>query len=218
MLNFLWRLKQEKLGMKSKIIGITGSIATGKSTAASIIKELGYKVIDADKIAHKLMEKGQPNYETIVEHFGKEILSENQEIDRKKLGKIVFNDNDKLELLNSISHPNIFFKIKKDIENSTEEIVFVDIPILIELIKKKKLNIRLDEIWLVYVDRRTQIERLSKRNNISIVEAKNLVNNQISIEDKKKYADFIVDNSKDIDYLKYQIKEKSLVDLRTNKC
>lgn len=194
--------------MKSKIIGITGSIATGKSTATEYIRELGYVVIDADKVSHFLMKKGNVNYHAILKEFGNEVLNEDLEIDRKKLGQIVFNDDNKLKLLNNITHKNIFEEIKDNIKKYNDSAIFIDIPLLIELKNENKLDISFDEIWLVYVDQKKQINRLSKRNNISLEEAKKLVEKQLSIEDKIKYSDFVIDNSRDIDYLKYQIKEK----------
>ncbi|WP_282925978.1 dephospho-CoA kinase [Helcococcus kunzii] len=194
--------------MKFRVIGITGSIATGKSTVTDILKDLGYNVIDADKIAHQLMEVGNENYDAIVSYFGDKILNPDKSINRKKLGNIVFNDKKQLNKLNNLTHDNIFNKIKENIEFYKNEIIFVDIPLLIELKIKGELSIEFDEIWLVYVDRQTQIERLAKRNNISYDEAEKLVNTQINIDDKVQYCDFILDNSKDIDYVKKQIIEK----------
>lgn len=194
--------------MKSKIIGITGSIATGKSTVSNILIELGYKVIDADKVAHELMEIGNVNYKSIVSYFGEEILNSDNTINRKALGKIVFNDENLLNKLNELTHTNIFNRIKENIEFYKDEIIFVDIPLLIELKIENKLNLDFDEIWLVYVDRNTQIKRLSKRNKISLKEAENLANNQISIEEKVQYSDYVLDNSKDISHVRKQIIEK----------
>ncbi|MCT1796724.1 dephospho-CoA kinase [Helcococcus kunzii] len=194
--------------MKSRIVGITGSIATGKSTVTDILKDLGYNVIDADKIAHQLMKVGNENYDAIVSYFGDKILNPDKSINRKKLGNIVFNDKKQLNKLNNLTHDNIFNKIKENIEFYKNEIIFVDIPLLIELKIKGALSIEFDEIWLVYVDRQIQIERLAKRNNISYDEAEKLVNTQINIDDKVQYCDFILDNSKDIDYVKKQIIEK----------
>lgn len=184
--------------MKSKVIGITGSIATGKSTVTHILQDLGYNVIDADKIAHQLMEIGKINYNSILSYFGEEILKSDKTIDRKKLGKIVFNDKNKLNKLNDLTHSNIFNKIKENIELYEDEVIFVDIPLLIELKLEGKLNIDFDEIWLVYVDRNTQIQRLAKRNNIFKEEAEKLVNSQINIEDKVQYSDFILEDRKSV--------------------
>lgn len=200
------------IGMKSKkIIAITGSISTGKSTVSRILKDEGYLVIDADKITHELMKKNNINYRKIVEVFGKNILDENLEIDRKKLGEIVFKSNQNLSKLNSITHPNIFNKMKEIIKNSKTEIIFLDIALLIELIDQKSryLNgLNISEIWLVYCDKESQLERLMKRNNLTKKEAQTKIGAQMDIEAKIKYANFILDNTKDLDYLKLQIMKK----------
>lgn len=194
--------------MKSRIIGLTGSISTGKSTVSNYLKEKGYKVIDADEITHELMQKGNANYVKIVEHFGDSILDENFEIDRKKLSKIVFSDENELKMLNNLTHPNIFNKIKKTIEISDEKIIFLDIALLIEFIKDEKWDISLDEIWLVYVNRNIQLERLIKRNNFSKEEANSRINAQMNIDEKIGYADFIIHNDRDLEYLYEQIDER----------
>lgn len=194
--------------MKSRIIGLTGSISTGKSTVSNYLKEKGYKVIDADEITHELMQKGNANYVKIVEHFGDSILDENLEIDRKKLSKIVFSDENELKMLNNLTHPNIFNKIKKTIEISDEKIIFLDIALLIEFIKDEKWDIPLDEIWLVYVNRNIQLERLIKRNNFSKEEANSRINAQMNIDEKIGYADFIIHNDRDLEYLYEQIDER----------
>lgn len=194
--------------MKSRIIGLTGSIATGKSTVSNYLIKKGYKVIDADKITHELMQKGNINYIKIVEHFGSKVLDENDEIDRRKLSKIVFSDSNQLQILNNLTHPNIFDKIKKNIEESDEKIIFLDIALLIEFIKDEKWCINLDEIWLVYANRETQLERLIKRNNFSKDEAKVRINAQMKIDEKIKYADFILYNDRDLEYLYAKIDER----------
>lgn len=194
--------------MKSRIIGLTGSIATGKSTVSNYLKEKGYKVIDADEITHELMQKGNINYLQIVEHFGFKILDENEEIDRKKLSKIVFSDENELKILNNLTHSNIFNKIKKTIEISDEKIIFLDIALLIEFIRDEKWNIHLDEIWLVYVDRNLQFERLKKRNNFSEEETNIRIDAQMKIDEKIKYANFILYNDRNLEYLYEQIDER----------
>lgn len=194
--------------MKSRIIGLTGSISTGKSTVSNYLKEKGYKVIDADEITHELMQKGNANYVKIVEHFGDSILDENFEIDRKKLSKIVFSDENELKMLNNLTQPNIFNKIKKTIEISDEKIIFLDIALLIEFIKDEKWDIPLDEIWLVYVNRNIQLKRLIKRNNFSKEEANSRINAQMNIDEKIGYADFIIHNDRDLEYLYEQIDER----------
>ncbi len=204
--------------MKSKrVIGLTGSIATGKSTVAKLLSDMGYFVLDADKLGHELMAKGNVNYQEIVGHFGRGILSEDGEIDRNKLGQIVFSSKKDLEILNKLTHKNIFHKISDIIEKSQEKIVFVEIPLLIELKIQDKLPLELDEIWLVYVDKKTQLERLIKRNGYTDEEARLRIKSQLYVDEKKKYADFLLYNDKDLDFLKTQIlKRLELIDEDSN--
>lgn len=194
--------------MKSRIIGLTGSIATGKSTVSKYLIKKGYKVVDADKITHELMKKDNINYVEIVKHFGNSILDKDDEIDRKKLANIVFSDENKLNSLNNLTHPNIFNKINEKIEESDEKIIFLDIALLIEFIKNNIWNISLDEIWLVYVNKDIQLERLMKRNNFSEKEAKIRIKAQMDIDEKIKYSDFILYNDRDLEYLYKQIDER----------
>ncbi len=194
--------------MKSKIIGLTGSIATGKSTVSKYLIKKGYKVVDADKITHELMKKDNINYLEIVNYFGNSILDKDDEIDRKKLANIVFSDKNKLNALNNLTHPNIFNKINETIEESDEKIIFLDIALLIEFIKNNSWNISLDEIWLVYVNKDIQLERLMKRNDFTEKEAKIRIKSQMDIDEKIKYADFILYNDKDLEYLYRQIDER----------
>lgn len=190
-----------------KIIGLTGGIATGKSTASSILIEMGYLVIDADKIARQVVEVGKPAYEEIVKVFGKGILDDENNIDRKKLASLIFKDSAMRKKLNAIVHPHIFQEMKDKIEQYKDQrVIFLDVPLLIEELDKfKEYEIDLDDIWLVYVDENTQLDRLIKRDKINREEAIRKIRTQISIEEKKKYVTKIIDNRKDINNLKEQI-------------
>ena len=194
---------------RAKIIGLTGGIATGKSTASNIIKELGYLVIDADKIARDIVEIGEPAYKEIVNNFGKDIVFQDGNLNRKKLGYIVFNNDKKRETLNRITHPHIKKAIKKSIDKNIEKnIIFVDIPLLIEGIDSyDQYGIYFDEIWLVYIDEESQINRLMKRDSIKRDEAINKIKAQMPIEEKVKYATRIIDNRGDISYLYKQLRD-----------
>ncbi len=200
---------------KPKVVGITGGIATGKSTVSKIIKNLGYEVIDADIISREVVEKGKPAYRELIAYFGDVILDEYGNIDRKELGNLIFNNEEKRKKLNSITHPYIMKAIKESIYNKKEQkIVFVDIPLLIEEIDKlRDYDIRFDEIWLVYVDEENQIDRLMKRDRIDRTEALNKIRAQMPIEVKKKYATIVIDNRGDIKDLDEQVRrfiEKSI--------
>ncbi|MBW4827265.1 MAG: dephospho-CoA kinase [Clostridiaceae bacterium] len=188
-----------------EIIGLTGGIATGKSTVTEFLIEKGYKVIDADKIARKVVEVNYPAYKEIVEEFGVEILNKDLTINRTKLGSIVFNSEEKRKRLNSIVHPRVFQEISNLILNycESEKIVFLDVPLLIEELDLfKKYNIYIDEIWLVYTDKEKQIERLMQRDNFTYEEAEKRISSQLPMKIKKKCADRIINNNKNIKELK----------------
>ncbi len=186
-----------------KIIALTGSISTGKSTAASIIRDLGFKIIDLDKIGHELYEDREVTDE-ISRAYGRDFTQKGI-FNRKILSKYVFEDTRRLETLNKIMHEKIFEKMIRIIDESEDKIIFVDIPLLIELMEEKNHGLIYDEIWLVYVPREVQIERLMKRDNIEIEEALKKINSQMNIENKVKYADVLLKNDKDISELKKQI-------------
>ncbi len=195
---------------KPFLIGITGAIATGKSTASNIIKKMGYPIVDADLIARQVVEPGQACLRELVKEFGESILNGNGSLDRKALGAIIFNDIKARQKLNLIIHPFIFEKIKVSIEESSKKntFIFLDIPLLFEEYPMlEKYQIFLDEIWLVYTDLDTQIQRLTKRDGISVEDAQKKIASQISIEDKKDKANYILDNTKDRCYLEKQIQE-----------
>jgi dephospho-CoA kinase len=190
------------------LLGLTGGISTGKSTVSNILKNKGYKVIDADKIAKEVVEVSMPAYEEIVDYFGEDILLMDKTIDRKKLGKLIFNNINLREKLNSIVHPYVFRAIKENINYycEKEKLVFLDIPLLFEQIELlKKHSIIFHEIWLVYTDEETQIERLMKRDTISRREAIAKIKAQMSIEEKKNRSSRIIDNSGIIEELYGQI-------------
>ncbi|MBU5440044.1 dephospho-CoA kinase [Tissierella sp. MSJ-40] len=193
---------------KCLLIGLTGGISTGKSTVSNILKGKGYKVIDADEIAKEVVEVSMPAYEEIVDYFGEDILLMDKTIDRKKLGKLIFNNINLREKLNGIVHPYVFRAIKENINYycEKEKLVFLDIPLLFEQIELlKKHSIIFHEIWLVYTDEETQIERLMKRDIIDRQEAIAKIKAQMSIEEKKNRSSRIIDNSGIIEELYEQI-------------
>ena len=180
------------------VIGLTGGIASGKSTVSAKLKELGAVVIDADLLARDVVRKGEMAYNRIVQCFGADILLPNGEINRKKLGSIVFSDKEKLALLNSITHPEIINRIKKRIRELKAEgikVIVLDAAILIEM----GLHKYVDSVWVVTVDRDTQIKRLIERDKFDYREAENRINSQFSNEVRKKYADVIIDNNRPIE-------------------
>ena len=190
---------------QNKIIGLTGSISTGKSQVSNYLKQRGEKVIDADLIAREVVDL-EPVKKKIKEAFGNGIYKDD-ELDRKALGEIVFRDKEKRQVLNEIEHPEIYRIILEEIKNSKGR-VFVDIPLLFE---SQHLNERygldFDEVWLVYVNRETQVKRLIKRDRISKGYALEKINSQMSVEDKKIMADVIIDNSGSLEETFKQVEE-----------
>ncbi len=188
-----------------KVIGLTGGIASGKSTVSGMLRELGAYIIDADLISRDIILRGTGAWDEIVEYFGEGILLPNGEIDRKRLGNIVFADRQKLQKLNSITHPRIIKRIKEIIEEERaegkERAIVLDAAILIEM----GMQSMVDEIWLVSADKDIQIRRLMERDRLSYQNAINRIRVQMPLSEKIKYADYVIDNSKDMGYIKEQV-------------
>ncbi|WP_091732290.1 dephospho-CoA kinase [Proteiniborus ethanoligenes] len=183
---------------KTKIIGLTGGIGTGKSTVSKIIQEKGFPVIDADLIAREVVNIGEPAYIETVKSFGETILRDDGSIDRKKLGSIVFNDTNLRHRLNSILHPQINKKMKEETFKYSllYRVVFLDIPLLIEELENlNSSGLLFDEIWLVYADETTQLKRIIERDKTDLADAIRRINAQKSIEEKLKYADVVIYNT-----------------------
>lgn len=200
---------------KCTIIGLTGGIASGKSTTSNILIEKGYDLIDADKIARKVVEVDCPAYNKIVEEFGHEILFSDRTINRKALGKIIFNDEELRVKLNNITHPFIGKSIKDELVKKCKggNVIFLDIPLLFEQYDIwEEYDIQFDETVLVYLDEDTQIERLKKRDNISLEEALTKIKSQLSMDEKLRKSSKTIDNSGNIQQLNEQI-DKLLLEL-----
>ena len=191
------------------IIGLTGGIVSGKSTVASMFKDLGAKIVDADKLGHSVILPNKPAWKKIIKIFGKDILQNDLTIDRKKLGKIVFTNQTLLKKLNEITHPEITKMIKKEIDsakNNThnqEKVLIIDAALIYEA----KIDRFMDKIIVVYIDKDEQIKRLIKRNNLSKDEALQRVRSQIPMEEKAKIADYVIDNSSSLDKTKEQVEK-----------
>lgn len=186
------------------IAGLTGSIATGKSTVAAILESCGAFIIDADKIAYDVVAKGLPAWQAIINHFGRDVLLENGEINRIYLGDIIFNDPGQKHILNCIVHPEVFKEIQRQqfsIENNHPgAVIILDVPLLIE----SGMHQSLPEVIVVYVPEEIQIKRLMSRNKFSQAEALSRVRSQMSIEEKKEHATIVIDNSSTIEKTKAQ--------------
>lgn len=190
------------------VIGLTGSIASGKSLVSGFLKEMGIRVIDADLIAREIVKPGLPAWEKIRQYFGEEVLNPDLSINRKLLAQKVFGDKEKISKLNDITHPVIINKINDEIncfrENSdlNPKILVVDVALLIETGCYKMV----DQVWLVYIPRELQIQRLTKRDGITRAEAVKRIESQMPGEEKKKYADVIIDNSGSMEDTKEKVK------------
>jgi dephospho-CoA kinase len=176
-------------------VGLTGSIAVGKSHVVAVLRELGCVVFDADKVAHSVMEPGRPAYDQVVREFGSEMLGPDGAIDRTRLGAIVFADQSRRRRLNEIVHP----RVKEEQDRLLAEaraanpdaIAIVDAALMIESGGYK----RFDKLIVVYCDRETQVRRLMVRNNIDREEAERRISAQMPSEEKRRYADYEIDTS-----------------------
>ena len=177
----------------TKVIGLTGGIASGKSTITDFLSRQGYPVIDADAVVHELQAKGGKLYQVLVAEFGNSILTAEGDLDRKKLGQAVF-ENAELRAHLSLLQDKIIREellARRDALKQTEDVIFMDIPLLYEA----DYSGEVDEVWLVYVDKAQQLERLMKRNGFSVQDAENRLNAQLSLEEKQSKAQVLIDNS-----------------------
>jgi dephospho-CoA kinase len=185
-------------------IGLTGGIASGKSTVTEMIRGLGIPVIDADQIARDVVKVGEEAYEQIIRAFGQDILQENGEIDRAKLGAIVFYNEKERKKLNAIVHPAVRRRMLAEKEAYVQKgakTVVLDIPLLFE----SELTHFIDKIIVVYVDDDIQLERLMKRNGFSKEEALARIRSQMPLHEKVKKADAVINNNGTIEETKQQL-------------
>lgn len=178
-----------------QVIGLTGGIASGKSTVSRIFKNAGAVIVDADRIARDVVKKGLPAYREIIDTFGDKVLAPGGEIDRSVLGDIIFNDPQKKQLLDRIVHPHVrketSLQLKHIEKNDSNSIVILDIPMLMEAQMHKELS----DVIVVYVPEDTQVKRLIQRDGISEADALVRIRSQMPIEEKKDLATIIIDNS-----------------------
>lgn len=180
-------------------------IASGKSSVSLYIQELGFTIVDADVASRAVVEPGEEAYHQVVKAFGEDILLVDGNIDRVKLGSIIFHDQEKRLLLNSIVHPAVRKWMRLKTEKALaagEETVFMDIPLLFE----SKLTFMVEKTLLVYVDERVQLERLMNRNGLSETDALARIHSQMPLADKKVLADAVIDNNGNLEETKKQVK------------
>ena len=192
--------------MKKVVIGLTGGIGTGKSTVSQILKEKNFPVIDLDIISHEVI-KFPKVVEKIVENFGKEVLEYNNTgnwiISREKLGRVIFGNREKRLILNSIMHPEILHIMREKILECKKEnkIIFVEIQLLFEVQWEKEF----DYILLVSAEKETQIKRILARDKRSKEEALSIINSQMSLDEKKKRSDYVIENDGNIQDLEKKV-------------
>ncbi len=190
-----------------KLIGLTGGIACGKSTAAKYFEKRGIPVIYADQLAHRVIEPGRRAYKKIVEEFGSSVLDSSGKIDRKKLGEIVFNNPEKLERLNQITHPEVALEAAREIARYRGQgvsVLIYEVPLLFEA----GLESLFDVIITVYVPREVQRERLLRRHpELSPEEAEKRIDSQMPVDEKARRSDYILDNTGTTEELFKQIDE-----------
>ena len=187
-----------------RIIGITGGIASGKSTVTEFLRQQGYQVIDADQVVHELQEPGGRLYQALLSAFGSAILREDGRLDRPKLGAMIFGNPQLLEQSSQIQNQIIREELagRRDMLAETEDIFFMDLPLLFEL----QYEDWFDQIWLVDVTEETQLSRLMTRNALSQEEAEKRIAAQLSLQEKRKRSDVLIDNNGSLEETRQQIR------------
>ena len=176
------------------ILGLTGGIASGKSTADAFFEKMQIPVIDCDQIAHDILKTGNQGYEKVIKQFGSEVLNTDSSLNRSKLGQIVFNDEKQLEILNEITHPLIFTEIQAKIalnKAKKSPIIVVDAPVLFESNGQKYC----DRTLLIAIPEKLQLERLMQRDHLSQGAALKRINSQMPLKQKEKLADYVITNT-----------------------
>lgn len=193
-------------------IGLTGGIASGKTTVCNLFKDLSVEIIDADVISHELSKKGGAAFEEIIEAFEDEIIGNDGELDRKKLRSIVFNDNTKKKILERIIHPKVLLSINEKIKASQSDYLIISVPLMIET----GMNAMMDRVLLIDCNVETQIERLSQRDQSSREEAIKIIESQASIESKRELSDDRIINNNETSIEELTLKVKELDDFYRN--
>ena len=188
-----------------RIIGITGGIASGKSTVTEFLRQQGYQVIDADQVVHELQEPGERLYQALLSTFGTAILQEDGRLDRPKLGAMIFGNPDVLARSSQLQNKIIREELahRRDLLAETEDIFFMDLPLLFEL----QYDNWFDQIWLVDVSEETQLSRLMNRNALNQEEAEKRIAAQLSLREKRKRADVLIDNNGSLEATRQQIRD-----------
>ncbi|WP_048775936.1 dephospho-CoA kinase [Streptococcus gordonii] len=188
-----------------RIIGITGGIASGKSTVTEFLRRQGYQVIDADQVVHELQEPGGQLYQALLSAFGPAILQEDGRLNRPKLGAMIFGNPELLAQSSQIQNQIIREELagRRDLLAEKEDIFFMDLPLLFELGYESWF----DQIWLVDVTKETQLSRLMTRNALSQKEAEKRIAAQLSLQEKRNRADVLIDNNGPLELTQEQLRD-----------
>lgn len=185
-------------------IGLTGGIASGKSTVSAMLAQLGAVIVDTDKIAREIVEPGQPAWQDIVAAFGEACLLPGGYLNRKMLGDLIFSDKNKRRLLDEITHPYIKNTAQQALDAAERQgarVAVLDAPLLIEV----GWQFMVQAVWVVYVDAQKQVSRLMQRDKISCSQALDRIGSQMSLRDKLSYADVVIDNNKELAATRQQV-------------
>lgn len=183
--------------LNKKIIGVTGGSGSGKSTFCRYLRKRGYATVDADKIGHRIILSGNPAYLEIIEHFGKRILNEEGEIDRRILGKIVFGDPAELKILDGITHKYILLEIEEEIKKAETDIVFIDAAVL----PNTPLHKLCDKVVVLIAPIEQRADRIALRDAITAKAAMKRIDAQLSDEEYRACADFVIYNDGSVETL-----------------
>lgn len=184
-----------------RVIGITGGIASGKSNVCHVISDMGYPVINCDDISYELSQKEGPLFNVIINRFGEEFLDDDGNLDRKKLGKLIFNNSSAKIVLNQITHPIIKDELISRIKNCPDGLVFIEVPLLYEA----KIEDLCDKVICVFLPKKNQVERLMQREGIDEDYALVKIHSQMDLYMKKALADFVIDSRGSFNETKEQV-------------
>jgi len=196
-------MRKPKQNKKKIIIGVTGSFGSGKTTVSSMLKSSGAYVIDADRIAHSVTRPASKVYWKIIKLFGRGILNQNKVIERRRLGHIVFNDRKKLARLNAVVHPEVIRQMKNKIKSAKHKIIILDVPLLVE----SGLKNMVDKLIVVKASRDKQIGRIKRKTLLTQNEILKRIKAQVSISDKVRLADFVIDNNTTLKNTRKQVEQ-----------
>jgi len=189
-----------------KVIGLSGGIGSGKSTVSQLLVGLGAVIIDSDKVGHEVFKPGTEAWREVVDAFGRQVLKADGEIDRNKLGKIVFDSSESRTLLNQIMHPRMYELVKAQLEDYRQQgvgVAVVEAPLLVEAGWASLV----DEVWVTVAPESTVVKRMKGRSGLSEAETLARIRSQLSSEERVRHADLVIDTDCSLDELKAKVKE-----------